>query len=98
MSTGKKGDRATSYIQSTPNGAQVDRSRIVKSQDRKLANAVRRVEDPLLVKSKAAEVCAFFPSIAQSLSVRKIIPNFFLTQKSGPVMGAFFANMRVIIT
>jgi len=49
------GKSVTSYIQRTSQGAQVDNSYSVKPEERKLANGIRRVEDPVAVKAKAAE-------------------------------------------
>lgn len=47
----------TSYIQYTSlGGARVDASHLVKPEQRKLANTIRKVEDPVAVKAKAAEV------------------------------------------
>ncbi|TVY83610.1 rRNA-processing protein fcf2 [Lachnellula suecica] len=43
----------SSYIQRTSQGAQVDSAHLVKPEERKLANGVRRVEDPVAVKAKA---------------------------------------------
>jgi len=49
------GKSVTSYIQKTSQGAQVDPSHLVKPEERKLANGIRRVEDPVAVKAKAAK-------------------------------------------
>ncbi|TVY21243.1 rRNA-processing protein fcf2 [Lachnellula arida] len=49
------GKSITPYIQKTSQGAQVDPSHLVKPEERKLANGIRRVEDPVAVKAKAAE-------------------------------------------
>lgn len=42
----------TSYIKGTAQGTQIDSSRLVSADERKLANTVRKVEDPVLVKSR----------------------------------------------
>lgn len=49
-----------SYITSTSKGTHVDAKHLVTEEQRKQANGVRIVEDPVAVKNKAAEVCAFF--------------------------------------
>ncbi|TVY53638.1 rRNA-processing protein fcf2, partial [Lachnellula cervina] len=49
------GKSVTPYIQKTSQGAQIDPSHLVKPEERRLANGIRRVEDPVAVKAKAAE-------------------------------------------
>lgn len=44
----------TSYIQTTAQGAQVDPSYLVKPHERRMANGIRRVDDPVAVKEKVA--------------------------------------------
>ncbi|PVH71435.1 putative rRNA-processing protein fcf2 [Cadophora sp. DSE1049] len=44
-----------SYIKSTKTGAQVDRTHLVTEKERKLANGVRVVEDPITIKKRAEE-------------------------------------------
>jgi len=44
-----------SYIKSTKTGPQVDRSHLVTEKDRKLANGIRVVEDPITIKKRAEE-------------------------------------------
>lgn len=48
-----------SYIQKTKQGAQIDPSMLVKAEDRKLANGIRIVEDPIMVKAKAEKVSSY---------------------------------------
>jgi len=57
---------STSYIKNTSNGALVDPSRLVKPQERRLANGLRRVEDPVAVKSDLAKVFSLFFSFTFS--------------------------------
>lgn len=45
----------TSYIKTTAQGAHLDSSRLVSAEDRKLANTVQKVEDPVLVKRRHEE-------------------------------------------
>ena len=45
-----------SYITQTDQGAKVNSAHLVKPQERQLANGIRRVEDPVLVKAKAEKV------------------------------------------
>jgi hypothetical protein len=45
------------YIQNTKQGARVNPSMLINSEIRKLANGIRTVEDPVMVKAKAAKVC-----------------------------------------
>lgn len=49
-----------SYITSTKKGTQVDAKHLVTEEQRKQANGVRIVEDPVAVKNKAAEVFDFY--------------------------------------
>jgi len=44
------------YVKTTPQGAQVDRSHLVTLKERKLANGMRVVEDPVAIKEKAIKV------------------------------------------
>ncbi|CAG8971930.1 hypothetical protein HYALB_00003265 [Hymenoscyphus albidus] len=46
----------SSYIQKTKQGVQIDPSMLVKAEDRKLANVIRIVEDPIMVKANADKV------------------------------------------
>ena len=45
------------YVKTTDQGASVDRSHLVTAEQRKSANGIRVVEDPVIVKAKAAKVC-----------------------------------------
>lgn len=67
---------ATSYIKNTANGALVDPSRLVKPLERRLANDIRRVENPVTIKTNATKVRRFYPTPHSHTSMRKIYPNF----------------------
>jgi hypothetical protein len=74
------GDIAKPYVSTTGDVAQVDSSRLLQEKDRVLANKVRKVEDPVVLKKKAAEVCTPPPPnhLAFVLfAYEENIPNFF---------------------
>ena len=74
------GEIAKPYVSTTGEVAQVDASRLLQEKDRLLANKVRKVEDPVVVKKKAAEVCPHSPTqpqLALSFAYEENIPNFF---------------------
>ncbi|KAH8683277.1 Fcf2 pre-rRNA processing-domain-containing protein [Tricladium varicosporioides] len=49
------GDTIPGYITKTKNGALVDSSLLVKPEERKLANCIRKVEYPVMMRAKAAK-------------------------------------------
>jgi hypothetical protein len=51
------------YVKTTPQGAQVDRSHLVTLKERKLANGMRVVEDPVAIKEKAIKVRYFIVNL-----------------------------------
>lgn len=51
------GNSLQSYITKSSHGAQIDTALLVKPEERELASVVRKVEDPVIVKAKAVEVC-----------------------------------------
>lgn len=55
------GDIAKPYISTMGDVAQVDSSRLLQEKDRILANKIRKVEDPVVVKNQKAEVCIICP-------------------------------------
>src|SRR6187402_963629 len=62
------------YIKQTEHGPQVDPAHLVTEEQRKQANGIRVVEDPIAIKKRAAEVryISFIP--LRNSSVRKIYP------------------------
>lgn len=54
------GDIAKPYISTSGDVAHIDSSRLLKEKDRALSNQIRKVEDPVVVKKKTAEVCVHF--------------------------------------
>lgn len=74
-----------SYIQKTKQGAQIDPSMLIKAEDRKLANGIRIVEDPIMVKAKA-EMVSFCPFLLLPCSSMRKISKF-LDAGPGPVLG-----------
>jgi hypothetical protein len=70
------GTSITPYIKSTPQGAQVDSTRLVNNRERKLANGIRKVEDPVTIKNKAAQVSHLDLYLLRISSMRKFHPKF----------------------
>ena len=88
------GKSVTSYIQKTSQGAQVNPSHLVKPEERKLANGIRRVDDPVAVKAKAEKVRSPYPYLSNLSSMRKIYPKN-LDAESGPVLGTTLQKMML---
>jgi hypothetical protein len=55
------------YIQKTKQGAKLNPSMLINPEIRKLANGGRTVEDPVMVKAKAAKVCTHNISLALAI-------------------------------
>jgi hypothetical protein len=72
------------YIKTTDLGASVNPSHLVTAQERKLANGIRVVEDPVAVKAKAAKVCPIHLPLVHNSSMRKIYPKKNMTQNLVP--------------
>lgn len=51
------GDIAKPYVSTTGDVAKIDSSRLLQEKDRILANKIRKVEDPVVVENRKAEVC-----------------------------------------
>jgi hypothetical protein len=56
------------YIISTKNGTHVDTKHLVSEEQRKQANGIRVVQDPVEIKKKAAEVCREISSSSPKVS------------------------------
>jgi len=54
IATGKSEEPLPSYIKSTVQRTHIDPSYLVNAEERKLSGGLRRVEDPITIKSKAA--------------------------------------------
>ena len=52
------------YIRTVNGVAQMDNPRLLGKQERELAGQVRKVEDPIMVKERAAKVCNYTQSTA----------------------------------
>lgn len=84
------GDIAKPYVSTTGDVAQVDSSRLVQEKDRMLANKVRKIEDPVVLKQKKAEVCIYFLiTYTHVFAYEENIPNSLLEQSPGTVLVAF---------
>lgn len=92
ISTGKS-DALMPYVKTTKNGAQIEPSRLINPEQRKLANGFRIVNDTISIQSKTVKVCLILCLII-SFELYEEISKHFLTQNSGPVMGTFFAYMK----
>ncbi len=73
------------YVQTDGDVARAEPARLIRKEHRELANRVRKVEDPVVVKRTVIEV-----SVIQSCCVFVREENFhsILTQISGPILGA----------
>jgi hypothetical protein len=84
------------YIKTADQGASVDPSHLVTAQERKLANGIRVVEDPVAIKAKAAKVFPTYLPLVLNSSMRKIYPKKH-DAESGPVLGTTLQQMMSII-
>ena len=76
------GEIAKPYVSTTGHVAQIDSSRLLQEKDRVLSNKIRKVEDPVLLKQKTAEVRIHSPSSLRFfLPMRKIFPIFFYVSR-----------------
>lgn len=64
------------YVSSKADVASVDASRLLDEKDRKQANGIRKVEDPLTAKKAALEVSLVHMLCRIYLAMRKIFPIF----------------------
>jgi len=55
------------YVTTTEKGAHVDPSHFVGESDRKLANGIRKVQDPVTIRADSAQVCGFIFYVPQDL-------------------------------
>lgn len=76
------GEIAKPYVSTTGQVAQVDSSRLLQEKDRVLADKIRKIEDPVALKQKKAEVRDYFflasfdPFHFQSIAYEENNPNF----------------------
>lgn len=78
------GQLKTPYVSSDGNVATLDSKRVSDQTQRKGANGIRRVEDPLASKKAAQEVRHLLPYLVYGYE--EIFPNSFLEQSSGTVL------------
>lgn len=73
------------YVQTDGDVARAEPGRLIRKEQRELANRVRKVEDPVVVKRTVIEV-----SVVQAccVFVYEEIFHSILTQISGPILGA----------
>ena len=77
---------AKPYIRREGDVARVDSSRLLDQQDRGLSNDIRKVEDPLQVKKRLAEVGLLI--VIPIFAYEEKFPNHFLDADHGPVLDA----------
>jgi ribosomal protein S18 len=65
------GNMTQPYVSNQGEVARVDATRLLAANDRKLANRIRKVDDPVAVKNKLLEVCfiSFSSSSSSPLSI-----------------------------
>jgi len=71
------GEIAKPYVSTTGSVAQVDSSRLLQEKDRVLSNKIRKVEDPVVVQKKKAEVRIHHPLFLYHIAYEENIPNLF---------------------
>jgi len=77
---------AKPYIRREGDVARVDSSRLLDQQDRGLSNGIRKIEDPLQVKKRLAEVGFFI--VIPIFANEENFPNHSLDADHGPVLDA----------
>ena len=96
------GEIAKPYVSTTGDVARVDSSRLVQEKDRLLSNTIRKVEDPVVVQKKNAEVCRTILTHHHThLAYEENIPNsFFLSRVRAPSWLPFCKNdaLNIIVT
>lgn len=78
------GNAIAPYINSSTRGARVESSYLVNTAVRKLSSGVRTVQDPIEIKTKAAQVRYFHIPLPRKSSMRKIYPKINMTQTLAP--------------
>ena len=77
------------YIQTNGDIASVDQSRLLPANQRKLANKVRKIEDPIMVKKRTITVIRYFFLCASTCLVMRIFSNLVLTQTIDLVLSVY---------
>ncbi len=84
------------YISTKGDVATVDAKRLLEEKQRKQANMVRKVEDPMMVKKAAIEVSLAPISDTQAPCYEENFPNLHLERSPGAVLVSLSASLRAI--
>lgn len=84
------------YVSTKNDIATVDASRLLQEKHRKQANGPRKVEDPVISKITAAEVCLHSLHPTHHPTMRKIIPFSILSRVRAPFWLPFCATESFI--
>jgi len=84
------------YISSKGDVATVDAKRLLEEKQRKQANTVRKVEDPVTAKKTALEVSSAPISGTQAPCYEENFPNLHLERSPGAVLVSLSASLRAI--
>lgn len=90
------GNLESPYIRTKGEVASVDAKRLLDDKDRKQANGIRKVEDPVAAKKALSEVSAIRTSVYRWHYMRKIFPTISRAE-SGHRYGQPFRIMRAFI-
>lgn len=77
------GELKKPYVSTKGDVATLDASRLLQEKQRKQANGIKKVEDPVASKAAAAEVRCHISRL-RLLTMRKIIPIFILSRVRAP--------------